>query len=82
MNEQVEYIGRPLNVAARLQSAIKQRDHQPAGKLLVSKPAFVELGLGRVKRYPIKEVTRTLRNISNGKRYRAMKITLYRGKRK
>jgi class 3 adenylate cyclase len=78
MNRQREYVGRPLNVAARLQAAIKDHDSTLAGKLLISKPAYRALGLNRLRESRGKEVTRTLRNISNGDRYRAMKITIYR----
>jgi len=76
MNRKREYIGRPLNVAARLQDAIKQRDAAPHGKLLISKNAFSNLGLSKSPKYAGKLVGRALRNISGGERYQARKIVI------
>src|SRR5271155_5621728 len=75
MMRQAEYIGRPLNVAARLQSAIKDKDKNPAYKCLLSRPAFKALGLSG-KKYHVKRVTRTLRNIQGGQPCRCYKLTL------
>lgn len=35
-----EYIGRPLNIASRLQGSIKQKDDNPSYKVLFQNPAF------------------------------------------
>jgi class 3 adenylate cyclase len=72
----VEYIGRALNVASRLQSAIKDRDHRPAYKLLLSKHAYRELKLKQAG-YVGKEVTRKLRNIYGGHRRTYVKLKLH-----
>lgn len=77
MNQRREYIGRALNVAARLQDAIKQKDQQPAGKLLISKNAFASLRLSNSERYSGKVVDRELRNIFGGEQYQARKIVIH-----
>ncbi len=71
MNQQIEYVGRPLNVAARLQSVVKQHDKKPAGKLLISKNAFAQLRLSTIKKYQSKLIDTKLRNISGGDSYQA-----------
>jgi class 3 adenylate cyclase len=76
MTNQEEYIGRALNVAARLQAAIKQKDGAPAGKLLISTNAFTALGLNSIPKYAGKTVTRTLANVAGGERYRVRKIVI------
>lgn len=70
-----EYVGRPINIASRLQSAIKDKDDNPAYKVLFSKPAFNQLRLARDYR-KTRPATRTLRNIRNGERYACMKVRL------
>jgi class 3 adenylate cyclase len=80
MNDQVEYIGRALNVAARLQGAIKDKDENPAYKVLISKHAFNGLHLS-AQAHKVKEVTRKLRNIRNGQKMNLIKLYLIvRGK--
>jgi class 3 adenylate cyclase len=75
MNEQQEYIGRALNVASRLQGAIKDKDSNPAYKVLFTKHAFHDLGLTN-SRYKYKSVKRELRNIWNGQEITLVKLTL------
>jgi len=70
-----EYVGRPINIATRLQSAIKDKDDNPAYKVLFSKPAFNQLRLTTDFR-KTRPATRTLRNIRNGRRYACMKVWL------
>ena len=76
MLQTTEYVGRPLNVACRLQGAIRQGDKHPEGKVLVSKSAYVQLGLAKSPKYAGKPVARTLRNVVGGENYLAMKIRL------
>ncbi len=38
MNEQMEYVGRALNVACRLQGSIKDKDKSPQYKAIITKP--------------------------------------------
>jgi class 3 adenylate cyclase len=47
MSEQDEYIGRPLNIAARLQSKVKDIDDKPAYKALISSPTAQILQIPR-----------------------------------
>ena len=67
MNDQIEYLGRPLNVASRLQNAIKELAGGPEYKALFSKHAYNSLSLTQQhERDPrAKEVRLSLRNISN-----------------
>ncbi|HEX7627411.1 MAG TPA: hypothetical protein VF354_00630 [Candidatus Methanoperedens sp.] len=70
-----EYIGRPLNIACRLQSAIKDKDKNPEYKLLVSNHVFNKY-LKSLKEYnPMNEV-RNLRNIREGEEYQCVKIDI------
>jgi class 3 adenylate cyclase len=78
MTGRIEYVGRPLNIAARLQDALKQKDKTPHGKLLISKNAFTRLKLPSTGRLAGKLVTRQLRNISGGSNYQARKIVICR----
>lgn len=77
---QTEYFGRPLNIAARLQSAIKHetKDPNPQGKVLISKRAFWLLDISLTGRNRGKFVRRELRNIRGGNRYRARKVVLHK----
>lgn len=75
MNQQTEYIGRALNVASRLQGAIKDKDNNPAFKVLISKHAYngLQIGPGMLK---LQKVTRRLRNIRNNEKMNLVKLTL------
>lgn len=75
MNEQTEYIGRALNVASRLQGAIKDKDKHPSYKVLISKHAYNGLQIAP-RMYEIENVTRRLRNIRNNERMNLVKLTL------
>ena len=78
MNGRKEYVGRPLNVAGRLQGAIGQRDEKPQNKGLVSKNLFAIFSDQRkIKReYRVRTVKRRLKNISEGENYRCLKVEL------
>jgi hypothetical protein len=76
MNQKIEYVGRALNVASRLQASIVQKKSQQDVKLLISKSAFAELGLNRLKKYEGKLVERVLKNLSDGAQYQAREVTL------
>jgi class 3 adenylate cyclase len=77
MDGKAEYIGRPLNVAARLQGSIKDKDHNPHGKVLMSKNAYAEIRDSIKDRYHVVEVKRELLNIAGGDNYRAKKLYLF-----
>jgi len=70
-----EYIGRALNIASRLQGAVKQKDDNPSYKVLFSNPCFKALRLSHDFRLS-KTVTCTLRNIQGGAKYSCVKMTL------
>lgn len=75
MNEHEEYIGRPLNVASRLQGAIKDKDNSPAYKVLFTKHAFHDLELEN-SQCKYKPAKRRLRNIFNNQEIALMKLWL------
>ena len=75
MNEQVEFIGRALNVASRLQGAIKDKDKKPSYKVLFSRHTYEGLNID-AKVYKIQGVKRSLRNIHGGREMKFVKLTL------
>jgi class 3 adenylate cyclase len=77
MNGKTEYIGRPLNVAARLQSAIKDKDKTPGGKILMSNSAFAEFEKDIKPIYRIETARRNLRNLSGADEYVCKKLWLF-----
>ena len=78
MSKRIEYLGRPLNIACRLQNAIKDRDKNPQYKILVSKSAFIKMSLSEdsLKKFLPKIVKRRLRNIRGGEDYECVKLVL------
>jgi class 3 adenylate cyclase len=82
MNGQIEYIGRALNVAARLQGAIKDGDSKPQGKVLMSNNVYEDFKTYLLGKFEIFTVTRKLRNISGGENYKAKKFLLFNRNKK
>lgn len=80
MNGEREYIGKPINIAARLQSAIKDRDRNPENKVLISRSLFSDFTnetQEEIKEYyDTFNVKRNLRNVSNGENFRCVKVNL------
>ena len=76
MNEQPEYTGRPLNVAARLQSTVGQRGGKPSNKTLVSNNLYATFNDKKKiqRKYRVWRVRRVLKNISGGEDYCCMKV--------
>lgn len=72
-----EWVGRPINVACRLQNSIKDKDGQPEYKALISKQLYEKLKDALATHEPVK-VTRMLRNIRNGAKFECIKVTLFR----
>jgi hypothetical protein len=72
-----EFIGRAINVACRLQSAVRQKGGSPAYKALVSNAVFLEY-FTTAKLHKVFHVERSLRNIDQGKPYRCRKLELFR----
>ena len=72
MNRKTEYVGRALNVAARLQSAIKALGETPAGTALVSSNAFGRLRFDA----PSQLIECALANVAGGEHYRVRKLRI------
>jgi class 3 adenylate cyclase len=63
LHKKAEYVGMPVNMAARLQAAIKDND-KPEGRVLMSAPAYKHLKYGIPQRkYRIVKVERKLHNV-------------------
>lgn len=75
--DQREYLGRVINIACRLQGAVKDKRGNPAYKALVSNAVFAEY-FGAADFPRVYRVNRTLRNIDHGKSYQCCKIELLR----
>jgi class 3 adenylate cyclase len=69
INNSIEYIGRPINVASRLQSSVKSISDDPGGKALLSAPFFARYA--KYLRNSTKEVQIPLRNIADENEIRA-----------
>jgi len=79
MNQKQEYIGRPLNVAGRLQGVVGQHGTSPENKGLVSKNLMAKfIDQKQIKRkYTVySNVKRTLKNISGGEDFQCLKVEL------
>ena len=80
MNKKTEYIGRPLNVATRLQSSLKVKDKNPQFKGLISRIVYDDFSRETKRRlkgtHKIVKVERNLRNITGGDKYPCIKLRL------
>ena len=74
MYGQLEYIGRALNIACRLQTSIKDKDDSPAYKALVSNAAFNKYFVSAASGVKVSKVRRTLRNIRGGVDFHCKKV--------
>lgn len=70
-----EYVGRALNIACRLQNAVKDKGGSPAYKALVSNAVYNDY-FSPATGYKVFQVTRSLRNIRGGTKFRCRKINL------
>lgn len=77
MNGTREYIGRSLILTARLQSAIKDKDAKPGGKVLMSKNVFAGMRKALRPIYRVETARRKLRNISGADEYVCKKLWLF-----
>jgi len=79
MNKQVEYFGRPINVACRLQGATGQNNQNPSNRVLLSRPAYTflrdRIGIDFTPFNPV-SARRSLRNIQGGTDFRCMKLVI------
>lgn len=80
MNKKPEYIGRPLNVATRLQSSLKVKDKNPQYKGLISRVVYDDFSRETKRKlkktHKIVKVERDLQNIAGGNKYPCMKLRL------
>ncbi|TKJ35685.1 MAG: hypothetical protein CEE38_13815 [Planctomycetes bacterium B3_Pla] len=76
MSRKREYIGRAVNVAARLQGAIGQRDSMPQNKIVLSRNLYETFEDRKriMRRYKVWGIKRQLKNISGGKDYHCLKV--------
>lgn len=81
MYGRTEYVGRALNIACRLQNAVKDKGGSPAYKALVSNAVFSNY-FSPATKYKVLKVKRTLRNIRGGVDFRCRKIDLLSSSRK
>ena len=72
-----EYVGRAINVACRLQTALKDKGGSPAYSALVSNRVYDEYFAG-TKPHRMRKVTRNLRNINDGAEFSCRRLWLLR----
>lgn len=73
LGNEIEFVGRALNVACRLQSAVKDKGPAPDYRCLFSRKVY-NTYLRDMNEFKFHDVTRTLRNISGGEHYRCVKV--------
>jgi hypothetical protein len=75
MNEREEYVGRALNIACRLQNAVKDKEPHPCSyKALISSRLYNER-LTQVRMpYQVESTTCSLRNILSGSGFACRRI--------
>jgi hypothetical protein len=75
MNEREEYVGRALNIACRLQNAVKDKEPQSGCyKALISARLYNERLANASLRYKVEPTTCSLRNIQSGSGFACRKI--------
>jgi class 3 adenylate cyclase len=77
MYGQQEYVGRAINVACRLQAALKDKGSSPAYNALVSNRVYSEY-FAQTKPHRVRKVTRNLRNISDAAEFACRRLWLLR----
>jgi class 3 adenylate cyclase len=80
MNHSIEHVGRPINIAARLQGAVQDKDKTPQGKALMTNSLFTDFK-PFTKGLTSTSVERDLRNLAVPK-VKCWKITLSASKAK
>lgn len=69
----VEFFGRPINVACRLQAAVKDKTPGPDYRCLMSRKVYNEF-MRDITDFHFGPADRVLRNISGGERYQCYKV--------
>jgi len=72
---ETEYIGRPINIACRLQNAIKDKDENPQNKVMMTKHLYNTMK-DEISNYSHEKVKRILRNISGNRIFHCVKVSL------
>jgi len=75
MDGQAEYVGRPINISCRLQSAIQQSDNKPQYKVLMPKYLFSTMKKD-IDFYKHRPAKRQLHNITRGKDFKCELVFL------
>jgi hypothetical protein len=75
MYGQQEYVGRAINIACRLQAALKDKGTSPAYSALVSNRVYSEY-FAQANPHRVNKVTRNLRNIEDGTDYACRRLWL------
>jgi len=70
---EVEFVGRPINVACRLQTAVKDKKPGPDYRCLMSRKVYNEF-MRDVADFHFIHADRVLRNISGGEKYQCCKV--------
>jgi len=77
MHGRQEYVGRAINVACRLQTALKDKGSSPAYSALVSNRVYDEY-FSDTNPHRVNKVTRNLRNINGGSEFACRRLWLLR----
>ena len=77
MNEKEEFIGRPINIASRLQGAIKDNDTSPQYKALISGHFYSKIKKDFPPEIKVEHAERVLKNISDGQKFSCYKVSLF-----
>ena len=77
MDGQQEYVGRAINVACRLQAAVKDKGRSPAYNALVSNRVYSDY-FAQTEPHRVVKVTRNLRNINDGAEFECRRLWLLR----
>jgi len=77
MDGQQEYVGRAINVACRLQAALKDKGESPAYSALVSNRVYNEY-FAKTTPHRVHKVTRKLRNIDGEAEFECRRLWLVR----
>lgn len=75
MQENNEFVGRPINIACRLQGAINKMDIKTGYRVLMSHRLFNFLRINTLDYY-FEETDRPLRNISEGRNFKCYRICI------
>lgn len=76
MQEKTEYVGRPINIASRLQAAISQVDIKSGYNVFMSHRLFNSLGCSESLKEVSEATERSLKNVSDGGMFRLYRISI------